>query len=464
VWPSSEEDIITVVNACREHNVPIVPYGGGNGVCGGTVPVRGGVVIDMRGLSQIGAIDDVDLTVDVDSGVLGIHLEKSLQNLGYTLGHFPSAIESSTVGGWLATRSAGQFTSRYGKIEDMVVSIRAVLSNGALVETNTNQYVDWNQILVGSEGTLGLLTRARLRIYPTPECEAYRGYRFRSLDAGLLAIRRLMQTGVRPHVIRLHDPCDSLLNSSGEGSSKGGVTATMLASIKEVLLTGGNTSNKRTGRRLGLSLALSKPSILNGAVDRLPVPCLLVFGFQGSPQSVNDDMIAAKRLLEQAGGTDGGEGPGLRWKAEHHNGSSKRTDLSALGAFADTLDISCTWARVRDVYRTVRETVSPHALVVAHFSHAYEDGCSISFTFIGYRRDAAALERLYDRIWEEALEAVTKAGGSMSHHHGIGIAKREHMRREHGAGIRLLYALKNGLDPAAVLNPGKLLPDRAILE
>ena len=462
VWAHTEQEVAEVTRVCRRHAVPLIPYGAGSGVCGGAVPLRGGVMLDLKRMNRVLEVDDHDLTVTAEAGIIGMHLEEELLDRGYTLGHFPSSILCSTLGGWLAARSAGQFSSRYGKIEDMVISMRAVLPDGERVSTAQSEPFDWTQVIVGSEGTLGSITSATLRIHPAPEAEAYRGYRFRSIKEGMRAIRILMQSGLEPHLVRLYDPFDSLLHSS-DSESSGGISAA-LDPVRELL--GGRVKSlaPRGARNFGIALALSFPSLINRAIDALPVSCLMIIGFQGQRGHVDDDMQRARGLLEDAGGVDGGEGPGLRWRANRYSVSFKQSPMFEAGAFVDTMEVACTWSRLDGLYRDVRRAVSPHVLVMAHFSHAYREGCSIYFTFAGHKRDPAALERLYDRVWSDGLAAVVQAGATISHHHGIGYAKRDHMRREHGAGLRLLYGVKDVLDPTGFMNPGKVLPDRAIEE
>ncbi|MFT5433904.1 MAG: alkyldihydroxyacetonephosphate synthase, partial [Myxococcota bacterium] len=285
VWPGSEAEVAAVVRACSKYSVPIVPYGAGSGVCGGAVPIRGGVVVDMKRLNRFIEVDDHDLTVTAGPGIIGMHLEEELDARGYTLGHFPSSIVCSTLGGWLAARSAGQFSSRYGKIEDMIVSMRVVLADGSILETGPDQPFDWTQVIVGSEGILGLITQATLRMHPKPESAAFRGYRFRNLEDAVRAVRLVMQAGLAPHVIRLYDPFDSLLHSSG-----GGQVSSMLDPIRDVLGGRVGAFGKRASKKVGIAVALSVPAVLNKVVDSISASCLLIVGFEGHRRRVDEDM------------------------------------------------------------------------------------------------------------------------------------------------------------------------------
>lgn len=470
VHPADEAQVAQIHAAALRHSVPLIPYGAGSGVCGGTVPIRGGIVMDLRRLRRLVSVDDHDLLVTVEAGMIGMQLEEELDARGYTLGHFPSSILCSTVGGWVAARSAGQYSSKYGKIEDMLVRVRAVMPDGQILETGPEDGVNLSALLLGSEGTLATITQATLRVHPKPEARAFRGYRYQSLESGLRAVRALMQSGLAPCLVRLYDPFDTVLHRSDKPTSAASGDSASLEALQDAFsersrpAEGPVSRLAESAKRMGTALALGNASWINRIGAALGQACLLVVGFEGQRAVVDADMRAAQALLASLGGVDGGDGPGLRWFEHRYHVSFKQSRLYGSGAFADTLEVSATWARVAPVYDAVRAAVAPHALIMAHFSHAYREGCSIYFTFAAHRRDPKALERLYDRVLHEAFSAVLREGGSVSHHHGVGIGKRDQMAREHGAGIRLLYGVKDAWDPAAFMNPGKVLPDRAVTQ
>ena len=216
VWPETVAEVQAIVRYAIVERTPIVPFGAGSGVCGGTLAVCGGILVDLKRMKRLVALDEAHLTATFDAGILGEHLEHELMRRGYTLGHFPSSIMCSTLGGWLAARSGGQCSSRYGKIEDMVRSVEFVTGTGELLDTARAAGIhdgglDWNQLLVGSEGTLGLFTRATLAIHRAPEARHMRGFSVPRVEVGLDAIRRVMQRGLRPSVVRLYDELDTLL-------------------------------------------------------------------------------------------------------------------------------------------------------------------------------------------------------------------------------------------------------------
>jgi len=458
-WPASTAEVVQVVRYAAAQKVPIVPFGAGSGVCGGTVPIKGGIALDLKRLSGPPVIDLPARTVDVEVGTNGQRLEELLGAAGATVGHFPSSIYCSTVGGWLAARSAGQLSSRYGKIEDIVLGVEVVDGTGELLRTQDAPCVgpDLTQLLVGSEGTLGIITKARLRCWPRPSSHWMRGIRFATVQAGIAALRVLMRSGLRPAVARLYDPLDTLLAGRGGSGGRIGVPEPL-----RWIVDGAQTE--------ALRLSLRAPALLNRLVEALPASSLLILGFEGEgPQGADDareEGEAAVRLLATEGGEDLGATPGEKWLANRYRISYRQSPLFSAGAFVDTMDVATTWDRLDALYRAVLDAVAPHAFVMAHFSHAYLEGCSIYFTFVGLAgapagesdvEDLESAETRYDSCWNAALSAACDAGATLSHHHGIGLQKQVFLPREHGEGMRQLRALKQAFDPNGILNPGKLL-------
>src|ERR1051325_2906259 len=219
VWPEHVREVAAVVKLAREQRIPIVPYGGGSGVCGGAVPVHGGITIDTKRMQQLRAVHGAELICDVEAGLSGERFERELARRGYTFGHFPSSIYCSTVGGWVATRAAGPVSTQYGTVGDRCVGLTVVAGRGEVVETagpsRALRGPSWTQLVLGSEGTLGVITSARLRISPAPQLQVFRGFEVDDVAAGVAAIRRVLQRGLRPAVVRLYDELDTLINSLG---------------------------------------------------------------------------------------------------------------------------------------------------------------------------------------------------------------------------------------------------------
>ena len=473
-WPTTTAEVAALVRVARELGVPIVPYAAGSGVCGGAAPIYGGLVIDTKPMDRILALDARNATVRVQAGMNGERFERELNQRGFTLGHFPSSIYCSTVGGWLAARGAGQMSTKYGKIEDMTLGLEVVTGRGDIVRTGVDGRAaagpDWTQIFIGSEGTLGVLTEGTLRLRKSPELRILRGFELPTVDAGMEAIRAVMQRGLRPAVVRLYDPFDSFLAmrhraeaaaaAAGEEGA-GYVPAPPPAKGLAGRLARSLASARQRVQDTLLAGALARPRILNPVLDSL-VPklarkgCLLIVGCEGAARRTEVEARLTFAELERAGGRDLGEGPGLNWLKKRYAVSYRQSTLFAAGAFADTMEVASTWERLPDLYESVRAAIGRHAMVMAHFSHAYPEGCSIYFTFVAHAPDRARMERVYDAIWSDGLSAAARAGGTISHHHGVGLSKGAFMAEEHRESMAILRSLKSVLDPDGVMNPGKL--------
>jgi alkyldihydroxyacetonephosphate synthase len=477
VWPESPDEVARVLALAARTGVPIVPYGAGSGVAGGARPSEGGIILDLKRMRAIRRVDEKNLRAEVEAGIIGERLERLLNERGFTLGHFPSSIVCSTLGGWLAARSAGQTSTLYGKIEDMTLAMEVATPNRVRREETAprpGDGPDFNALILGSEGTLAAITAAVLRIRPSPASRELRGLRFPDVKAGLEAIRKILRANIRPAVVRLYDALDTLmgrghgkddeLDEAGSLDALGARAQSLVEDIGKRINIGGAAARglrdrvTRTLVKSTVRAVLGSPMILNRAVDALPEDCLLILGFEGQPALVAAEAQAAYAIAFAEGATDLGPGPGEHWFKNRHNVSFKMSKMYASGAFVDTMEVAATWDRLLPMYKAVRKAISKEAFVMAHFSHAYGEGCSVYFTFAGANsEDVEQAIARYDRLWKNALLAVHETGGTISHHHGVGELKAAAMAREHGpGGMRLLSALKGALDPAGVMNPGKL--------
>lgn len=484
VWPEHVREVVAIVRLARSLRIPIVPYGGGSGVCGGAVPLHGGITIDTKRMQQVRSVHADELIVDVDAGLSGERFERELARRGYTFGHFPSSIYCSTVGGWLATRAAGQLSTKYGKVEDRVAGLTVVTGRGEVIETDgPNRALrgpNWTQLLLGSEGTLGLITSARLRVSPAPQLRVFRGFEVDDVPTGLAAIRRVLQKGLRPAVIRLYDELDTMINSFGHKDAPGEDTHALRAPVPAVdtgalpawPVTAHDTEDSfldrmlafakgKTSRKVAMNAALGRSSLVNRLAGTVAEKitrrgCRLIIGLEGARIRTEVEAALTFHELEAMGARDKGEDPGWAWVRHRYAVSYRMSPLFRDGAFVDTMEVASSWAQLDDLYQSVRAAIGRHALVMAHFSHAYADGCSIYFTFVATAPDAASAERLYDQIWREGLEATTRAGGTISHHHGVGMLKAPYMAGEHREAMAIFEAAKASLDPEGVFNPGKM--------
>jgi alkyldihydroxyacetonephosphate synthase len=493
VWPEHVREVVAIVKLARELRVPIVPYGGGSGVCGGAVPVFGGITIDTKRMQQLRAVRDAELICDVEAGMSGERFERELARRGYTFGHFPSSIYCSTVGGWLATRAAGQLSTKYGKVEDRVAGLTVVTGRGEVIETDgPNRALrgpSWTQLVLGSEGTLGLITAARLRVAPAPQLRVFRGFEVDDVATGLAAIRRVLQKGLRPAVVRLYDELDTLMNSLGHSEETdehapvrgpvppietGALPAWPGPAPKEddglverlVNLARGTISKsspfgRGSLRRDAIHAALGRSQLVNKVVGTVAEKmmrrgCRMVIGLEGARIRTEVEAALTFAELEAAGARDKGEDPGWAWLRHRYAVSYRMSPVFRDGAFVDTMEVAASWERLSDLYHSVRAAIGRHAVVMAHFSHAYPDGCSIYFTFAGTAPDAEAAARVYDAIWRDGLEATTRVGATISHHHGVGLLKAPYMAGEHREAMAIFEAAKQAFDPDGVFNPGKM--------
>lgn len=432
VRPESEAEVAQVVKICRAQGVPVVPYAGGTGVCGGAVAARGGVALDLKQLNRILDLDETSQVVTVEAGVYGVDLENWLNRRGFSLNHFPASLNASTVGGYLACRSAGQASSRYGKIEDMVLSLRVVLPDGRVVQTKAVPRMacgpDWNQLFVGAEGTLGIITQATLHVHRLPEKRVFLSYTFKEVDQGILFLREVMQRDLRPAILRLYDPLDSFFfrRAYKKGGHEGGGWR----------------------RRVENSL-LQRPQWLGRLLSLAGAKgCIAVAVAEGSAEEARFLQQAVDRAAADC------EGRKAQGYAEHFYAHRFAVNfflprVLQQGVMADTMEVVALWKDIPGVYHRVMEAMGKEGLIFAHFSHAYLTGCCIYFSFVTTRA-------MYDRFWERALRVATEEGSAVSHHHGVGLLKKEALARAYPDGQRLFGEIKSRLDPQGIMNPGKL--------
>ncbi len=452
------EDIQRVVRFCAQERVPVIPWGAGSGVCGSNVPVEDSIALDVKRMNRILSLVPEECRVTVQPGLIGEELEERLNARGMTMGHFPSSIACSTVGGYVACRSAGQFSSRYGKIEDMLLGLEVVLPTGEIANLGVlgDGYYrgPLMALMAGSEGTLGVITKVCLKIEPMAEKMDFRGYAFLDLDDGLQCMRRVMQSGLRPTVLRLYDPLDSLMAGFHSKTDEGEDihrAAARFSGLKSVLASAVTELNAK-----GLAAGLLRPSLLNRVVELLPTRSLLIAGVQGSNAEVTKQWDRFGTIVDSVRGEDLGPEPGLSWYKRRYAISYKQSKIYQAGAFVDTMEVATTWENLGLMYRAIVKALSKHVFIMAHFSHAYTQGCSVYFTFAAYRPTARARKSTYQRAWRAALEAVLRFNGTISHHHGIGTLKRWAMTRESPGGDELFQAFKRAMDPAGIMNPGKI--------
>lgn len=413
VSPASTAEVQSLLRYAAANRIAIVPYGAGSGVCGGVLPGDDSIVVDMRRMNQLLELNDRGLFVRVQAGMMGDVLEARLNEAGFTMRHFPQSIALSTVGGWVATRAAGQYSTRYGNMEDALLAVEVVLADGTLVRTRIGPRSatgpDVRHVFLGSEGTLGIVTEVTMRIWPLPPCSIAQSFSFASMSAGLEAIRLFMRDGWRPPVVRLYDPPE-------------------VGRLFPAQNTGSN--------------------------------CLLLLLSEGVEPLARAEADACNSICEAAGGTAMGEDPVRHWIAERNHVPTFES-LLAKGLVVDTIEVASSWDRIDELYASViaaLNTVPGIVVASGHSSHSYAQGTNIYFTFAAYPNDRAEMANTYLACWGKAMEATLACGGTIAHHHGVGRLRLPWMERELGGGLEVLRRLKSALDPAGIMNPGVLLP------
>jgi alkyldihydroxyacetonephosphate synthase len=439
VLPGSAEQVREVLAACAERRVAVVPFGGGTSVVGGVEPVsdgfEGAVSLDLRRLDRVLAVDRTSLTATLQAGLLGPAAERRLAEDGLTLGHFPQSFEFSTVGGWVATRSAGQASTGYGRIDELVDGLRCVAPAGELdarALPASGAGPDLRELLVGSEGVLGVICEATLRVRPAPAARRYEGWSFRSFAEGCEAFRVMEQADASPDVARLAD----------EEESRVGLAFASAA-----------------GRAERLARAYLRLRGHEGGA-------LAIVGFEGDEEGVERRRTRSAALLRAGGGVALGRRPGEAWLRGRYSGPYLRDELLDRGVLVDTLETATSWSNLAalcraagDALRSALAARGTPALVLCHVSHLYRSGASLYFTFLARQEAGAPLDQ-WRAAKTAASEAIVAAGGTITHHHAVGRDHRPWMRAEVGdLGLELIRAVKQRLDPAGIMNPGKLLPD-----
>jgi alkyldihydroxyacetonephosphate synthase len=438
VEPGSADEVRALLAACAAARVAVVPFGGGTSVVGGVEPVADGfpalISLDLSRLDRLIAVDRTSLTATLEGGLFGPAAERLLAAEGVTLGHFPQSFEFSTVGGWVATRSAGQASTGHGRIDELVEGLRLVAPGGEVTRRPvpaTAAGPDVRELLVGSEGVLGVICEATLRVRQLPSSRRYEGWSFRSFAEGCEALRVMEQADASPDVVRLSDEHETRLSLA-------------LAS------TGSTT--ERAGRAY---------LRLRGHEDG----CLAIVGFEGDEDEVERRRLHTGGLLRAGGGLRLGRRPGDAWLRSRYAGPYLRDALLDHGAFVETLETATSWSNLPTLYAAVgdalRKSLSERGtppLIMCHVSHLYRSGASLYYTFMARQEPDAALEQ-WHAAKVAACDAIVASGGTITHHHAIGRDHAPWLPAEIGpVGVDLIRAAKERLDPAGIMNPGKLLP------
>jgi alkyldihydroxyacetonephosphate synthase len=428
VVPGSEEEIAAILEVCAERGIAVVPFGGGTSVVGGLDPIRGRfravLSLDLHRFDTLESLDEISHEAVLGAGLTGPQAERLLAAHGFELGHYPQSFWYATIGGYAATRSSGQDSAGFGRFDEMVRGLRVVTPVGVVDiggrAPKSAAGPDLRELFLGSEGTFGVITAVRVRVHPVPETKAYEAWTFPDFASGVAAFREVAQTGTGPTVLRLSDEVETALN---------------LATVEDA-----------------------------GGDAPAPSGCFAVTVFEGPPALVAARHEATRALLIAHGGVSLGAEPARQWEEKRFEGPYLRDPLLANGALVETLETATSWSNLAAVKQAVTETIQAGftaagsvSLVLCHVSHVYDTGASLYFTVVGAQRGDAIAE--WTVIKAAVNDVLISTGATITHHHGVGADHRRWLSAEVGpVGVEILRAVKSTLDPAGILNPGKLVP------
>ncbi len=459
LYPSSPEQIGALMALCAKRSIAVVPFGGGTSVVGGVAPLRGEhaavVALDMGDLDELIEIDAESRLATARAGMRVPALEQQLAARGLTLGHFPQSFEYVSLGGCAASGGAGQASTGYGRFEELVVGVRLIAPAGELelpARPASAAVPDLRKLLVGSEGTLGVIGELDLRVRPAPRERCYEGAFFADFSSGVSALRALAQEHVAPAVTRLSDEAETRMSFAQAQAAAGAGRAQGIESVRDAL-------QARAKSRVGRAYLRAR-----GYGDG----CLAILGFEGTQEEVQRGKARAHELVRGHGGLPVGRSPGEAWRRQRFAAPYLRDELLTHGVMAETLETATRWSNVRRLHRETCAAIEQalraqgtEGVAMCHVSHLYETGASLYFTLLARQREGAEIEQ-WQAVKRAAGDAIVRHGGTITHHHGVGRDHLPWMESELGSqGVEALRALKRQLDPAGIMNPGKLLPTLA---
>jgi alkyldihydroxyacetonephosphate synthase len=431
VKAEKDSDVEAVLKFAQARGIAVVPFGAGSGVVGGVRPGAGAIVLDLSAMKRLVEINEIALTATVQAGMLGKDFECALNCAGYSMGHFPQSMNLSSVGGWVATRASGQFSSKYGSIEDMLVCLTGYLADGTRLATRnvprSSTGPSVNELVLGSEGTLAVVTDVTYKIHPLPEKQTSIAYQFADFAVGLEAVRKIMRAGIKPALVRLYDAVETKRHFA-------------------------DVAQRGT--------------------------CVLLLLSEGLARLADLEIFECAKICKQAGAVDLGPGPVHHWLEKRFQIPNLSELAESKGVVFDTIEVAANWDRIHNVYNDAIAGLNKIPGIVnasAHSSHSYAQGTCLYFTFAvkkpkWWTRQAMCLlgveglfsagddlpyiEQVYNGCWKAVSEAALKNQGTISHHHGVGKVRLPWIERELGSSYAVLAAVKRALDPSGILNPG----------
>ena len=445
IFPNNENDVVSIVNAAKENGVVLIPFGGGSNIAGCLEPKdnhnRMVVSLDMCRMHKVIEIDQYSLIARIQPGVYGQHLEDQLAEHGVTLGHFPDSFLHSTLGGWVATRSAGMQSDIYGKIEDMVISLRMVTPSGTIITRTvpkSSNGIDIRHLCIGSEGILGVITEVTIQVHKKPEKEDWYGWLFPDFQSGIDAIHECHRYNCMPTVTRLNDPKKTALSFAFK-TPKTGFKATIANTFKWYI---GNV------KKINFNQC-----------------CLMVVKYEGTQQEFKNIRKKVSSIYKKHRGVCLGAEPGRSFAKVKFDFPHLRDFTMDRSIMADVSETATTWNNLcamhknglKEIENAIKET-GVNGWVGCHLSHSYHSGASLYFTFGCLQRKGREIEQ-YLYVKKAAEDAFMKNGGTLSHHHAVGTEHLPWVEEDlSSTGLKAVKALKNGLDPNGIMNPGKIIP------
>jgi len=407
----SEADIVTTLKYASANKIPVFPRAAGSAVTGAGIPTNGAIVLDVTGLNRILEFDTEDGLITVECGVLGGVLEAWLEERGYTTGHYPQSLHISTVGGWVATRSSGTFSTKYGGIERLVAGFDVVLGDGRMLSfpavPRAAAGPSLMQLFLGAEGTLGVVTRVTLRVARIPENRTMTSYVFDDLVNAVAAVRAGYAAHIIPAVLRLYDATEA----------RG-----LMAKAK---------------------------------IDAV-APLLLV-GHEGAARMAKTELEVYREIMATHGGQEIGTAVPDAWLVHRYNAEWFEAGNTGAHRMADSIEVCPKWSQLLPLYDAVRAEAGPYCKeIMAHWSHFYPDGCGVYFIFTLEDPDKRALLARYHKVWSIVMNLTVAHGAAISHHHGIGQIRQEWIGKWLDGATPLFQAVKDQVDPSGILSPGRL--------
>jgi alkyldihydroxyacetonephosphate synthase len=449
VYPESEQDICLILRAAADNDAVVIPFGGGSNIAGCVERMdfnRTAISLDMRRMRRVVEVDARSCTARIEAGIFGPDLEQQLAAHDMTLGHFPDSFLHSTLGGWIATRSAGMQSDRYGKIEDMVLSLRMVTPDGILATRavpKSSNGIDVNHVCIGSEGTLGVISEATMRVHRRPKMRVVHGYLFREFEAGIEAVYECVRRECTPAMVRLNDPDKTALS----------------------------LAFRPPASRFSEAVSKVFKTYLRAKGFELPQSCLMLTAFEGHEKSTARQLREVQTIYRRYGAVGMGSGAGRSFEATKYDFPHIRDFLLDRDVTTDVSETSTVWSNILPLYRQTISALRANVLTSGvqpwtgcHVSHTYQTGASLYFTF-GFRQQSGHEMEQYLCAKRAAQQSFIDCGATLSHHHAVGTEHLPWLAEDISSlGVRAVAAIKSGLDPANIMNPGRLQPSPQAFE